>query len=285
MDDISQYIPLDKSWMIRMGVLDIVNSYQDVARFLEKQKILGDDLKALYRAARDWNSGKLIDVGESATLYRFLKFASWKLGRDVKLDPQGTLRDRKICNNPEIIHWPLQELLTLDGGTSQWASAAVLMGNKETLEKTPYKLRLTYETVSHWHVQRAKGDLWCPRFDETIYKQAIAFRELFMHGATRFVPVHSEDYCFARAFGLISPEDGERTWPGLKNHESDRIQHLEEMLRAADNGEVITSRDHRVVQAVVMRQKVRKRDVAVENKDAVNKSWPQFWDFVNYRTA
>jgi D-serine dehydratase len=69
---LKNFIPLDKSWIIRMGVLDLINKYPDALDFLEGQKNLSDDLVVLKRICRDWADKENIDVGESGTLYRFL---------------------------------------------------------------------------------------------------------------------------------------------------------------------------------------------------------------------
>lgn len=275
------YIPPDKSWMNRVGVLDIQHGYDDITKFLGSQDKLSDDLEALYRASIDWKSSDTVYVGESATLYRFLKFASWKLGKNKKFILDGSLKKRKICNNPEIVSYSLEELLKLDYGTSQWASASVLLGNEEKIENPPYKLKLTYEAVSHWKKQRKNRQCWEPRYDETILRQAVAYLELFKYGRTSFVPLHSEDYCFARAFGLINKEEGERLWSSLKGHESNRIEEMERALKDYENGREVDSRDHRVVQAVVMKSKLEGRDVKIKYTEAVNKSWPEFWKFMN----
>jgi len=275
------YIPLDKSWIIRMGVLDILNGYDDTIRFLEKQDQLSDDLQALYRSSIAWKSGEPIDVGESATLYRFLRFASWKLWLNKKFILCGTLTKRKICDNPEIIHYSLDELLKLDNGTSQWASASVLCGNEERINNPPYKLKLTYEAVSHWKQQRANNQCWIPRYDETILKQAITFLKLLKGKEATFVPEQAEDYCFARAFGFITKEEGESHWSSLHNQESDRIEEMEIVLYAAEKGVEIDSKDHRVVQAVAMFQKLKDKDIKVKYPKVVNKSWPQFWKFLD----
>jgi len=75
----NKFIPLDKSWVIRMGVLDLIHGYKDINNFLANQGNLSGDLLALKRVLKIWNSDKSVDVGESGTLYRFLKFISWKL--------------------------------------------------------------------------------------------------------------------------------------------------------------------------------------------------------------
>ncbi|MDP7324470.1 MAG: hypothetical protein QF632_06935 [Candidatus Woesearchaeota archaeon] len=268
------YIPFDKSWTIRMGVLDLVNGYSDSIGFLKKHyEDLGDDLQALYRASVQWNSGEQIDVGESGTLYRFLKFASWKLGNDKEFVLQGTLKDRTICDNPEIIDWPLEQLLTLDNGTSQWASASVLMGNPERIENSPYKLQVTYGAVDHWKTEREKGDIWTPRHDDTILAQASAYLGWLKEGKMDFTPQQAEDYCFARAFDVMTAEEGEELWPSLRGHESDRIAEMEQAL----GQEEVTSKDHRVIQAVVMSTM---RHIKINYPNSVNKSWPQFWRFL-----
>jgi hypothetical protein len=280
--EIMQYIPLDKSWMIRLGVLDILNGYDDITKFLSKQTNLSDDLQALYRVAQDWNSNQSLDVGESATLYRFLKFASWKYKLNKEFIKRGTLRKRKICNNPKIVNWPLEKLQTLDYGTSQWASASVLLGNKEIIQNPPYKLKLTYEAVSHWKERRSLGLCWIPREDETILRQALAYIELLETDKTSFIPEHSEDYCFARAFNLITSKEARKKWPSLYGHESKRIKHMEDVINQADKNEIINSTDHRAIQANVLSQKFKNKPVYIRNRNAVNKSWPRFYDFVQY---
>ncbi len=167
------YIPLDKSWMIRIGVLDLFNGYKDSQKYLEQNyDKLGEDLQSLYKALVQWGSQESIDVGESATLYRFLRFASWKLGSQKNFIRSGTLAQRKICDDPDIINWPLYRLLTLDNGTSQWASASILSGSQEKIENPPYKIQLTYDAVKHWNDKRLNKLTWEPRYDETIFNQA-----------------------------------------------------------------------------------------------------------------
>ncbi len=268
------YIPLDKSWMIRLGVLDLTRGYDDTVKFLElRLGTLSDDLRALHRASVQWNSQSVVNVGESGTLLRFLRFANWKLDEDKEFEIQGTLRDRNICNDPQIVNWNLPELLTLDNRTSQWASAAVLMGNTERVNDPPFKLSLTYEALRHWEDARANGRPWEARVDETISAQANAYLTWLSTGQIEFTPQQAEDYCFARAFGVITAKEGEERWPSLRGHESDRIIEMENALRE----KTITSRDHRVVQAVSM---LRGSEVKVEHPESVAKSWRMFWEFL-----
>jgi len=279
-----KYIPLDKSWIIRMGFLDIINGYDDINKFLEKQNNLGDDLIALKRVTEKWNTDEPLDVGESGTLYRFLQFYLWKNKIKREIIKKGTLKDRKICDNPEIVNWPLKKLLTLDNGTSQWASASIINGNKERIKVPEYKdkLQLSYEAVEHWNEKRKNNECWLPRYDKTIENQARAYLGLLKNKKLKFIPKHSEDYCFARAFNLITPEQGEKMFPSLIGHETDRIKEMEKALDEAEKYGQISSKDHRVIQAIAMKYKILGKKLIVQHPYVVSKSWPQFWDFLDY---
>ncbi|MFZ2484628.1 MAG: hypothetical protein WAX80_02970 [Minisyncoccia bacterium] len=275
-----KYIPLDKSWIIRMGVLDMVNGYDDIQKFLSKQDNLSDDLLALKRAVEAWKSDELIDVGESGTLYRLLKFASWKLGLNKKFITHGTLSERKITDDPSIVNLPQERLLELDNGTSQWATAAVLLGDGERLSSPPFKLALTYEAIDDWKQKRSKGLMWEPRYDETILNQSQTYLELLRGNKPKFVAKQAEDFCFAYTFGYMTAEEGEKRWPALRGHESDRVLEIQEMLSVAKEGREVSSKDHRVIQAIAMWGKVNNKPINILYPESVNKSWPQFWDFL-----
>ena len=274
-------IPLDKSWAMRMGLLGLLDGDRSTTDFLQKSyDTLSDDLKALHGVYDAWHSGKPIDVGESGTLYRFLQFAAWKKGLDKTFIRRGTLATRQICNDPHIVNLPLEELLKLDNGTSQWASAAMLMGGDIKLtDDLPYKLKITYTALEVWRstTDDALVDMY---YDDTIYKQAWAFIELRNGRRPGFAPEHSEDYCFARAFGYISREEGEALWPSLKGHESNRLEEMDRALACFESGEAVDSNDHRIVQAIGMLQQIKGKSAKIRNPSAVNKSWPQFWRFL-----
>lgn len=278
----NNFIPLDKSWIIRMGILDIIHGKKDISIFLDKQKNLSDDLLALKRAADEWNKNKPINVGESGTLYRFLQFVSWKQKLNKKFITKGTLAKRKITNNSKIINLSQPQLLKLDNKTSQWASVVALCGDKKRLKNAPYKLQLTYEAIGHWNSQRKKGKSWIFRYDETILAQAETLLKLLNGKKANFFPQQAEDYCFAFIFGYITKKEGQLRWPSLKGHESNRIKEMSEMLDAAKKGKTIISKDHRVVQAIAMWRKLNNKKVKILYPNSVKKSWPQFWKFLKF---
>ena len=284
-EDWLKFIPLDKSWIIRMGVLDLINGYSDINRFLENQDDLGEDLQALKRVADKWNSGE-IDVGESGTIYRFVRFYFWKNNIQREIKTSGTLieRSKKMCTDPEIINWSPEKLLELDNKTSQWATMAYLLGDRIKIENPPFKLQVTYDAVEHWEKQRKEGKIWEARQDKTILNQAFAFISFLQKQDTIFAPEQPEDYCFARAFGLTDELDGKARFPSLIGHETNRIEEMKNAIAQADNDEPVTSKDHRVIQAIVMRRAVMGKPIKILHQDFVHKTWPRFWDFIKYCT-
>ena len=277
---LKKYIPLDKYWLMRMGFLDILNGKDDIKKILGKEKNLGGDLKALLNVANSWQIKDEIEVGESGTLFRYLQFAIWKQNLHKKLIRKGTLLKREICNNPKIISWPLADLLKLDNRTSQWASAAILLGNEEVLKNPPYFLQVTYEALKHWKKRREKGLVYDIKHDEILLRQGEAFIEILEMGETSFVPSNPDDYCFARAFGLITKKKGVEKFPALKGHESNRLKEMEKCLGQFNREKLIETNDHRVVQAMAMLGILKNKKAEFSNKNCVSKSWPQFWNFL-----
>lgn len=274
------YIPLDKSWTIRMGVLDLMRGYDDTIKFLEKQKDLGEDLQALYRVSKNWRTTKQVDVGESGTIYRFLQYISWHQGLEKKFIKRGTLRKRKICNDRDIINRPLESLATLDNGTSQWMSAAILCGNTEKLRKEPYHVKMTRKAKAHYEKRRANNKCWDLRYDQTLLKQAKAIIEKYAGGKTSWVPVQAEDYCLARVFNLITPEEGKKRWPSLISHETNRLKEMEKESVNYRALRPIESKDHRVVQAFLSIGAIEGSGMGAKHPKCVNKTWPQFPTFL-----
>lgn len=281
-----EFIPLDKSWIIRIGVLDMIYGYREINRFLDVQTDLADDLLALKRACVLWNTDASIDVGESATLLRYLRFASWKFGLNKGFIKKGTLKRRRISNNPRLIHRSQRDLLKRiedeSAPTTQWASAAVLLGDEDRLPNAPYKLQLTYEAVEHWRRQREQGKPWDAKYDETIKVQAETFLRMLRGERPPFLALQAEDYCFARIFGYMTREDGEQ-WPNLIGHESNRLEEIEQVIARANAGEQIDSSDHRVIQAIVMWGIINGKAVKIRYPNAVRKSWSRFWDFIQWQ--
>jgi len=281
-----EHIPLDKSWIIRMGILDLINSKKDILRFLESQQNLGGDLKALQRIIVSWNdSSQPLDVGESGTIYRFVRFYTWKhkINREIKISDTLAKRVKRgaICNNPEIVNWQIEELLKLDNQTSQWATMAYLLGDRRKVKNPPFKLQVTYDAVEHWEQQRKKVKSWEARVDPTILNQALAFIDYLRTGKIKFSPEQAEDYCFARAFDVMTQEQGMKLYPSLEGHETPRFDEMEKSLIEAKSGKIISSEDHRVVQAIAMRYFLNRLGRSNFAKpDCVNKTWPKFWDFL-----
>jgi len=102
-NDFKKFIPQDKSWLTRVGVLDIIHGYTDIESFVEKQQDNNEDVLAIRNASQDWRNNRKVHVGESATLYRLLKFASWKGNLHKFFIKEGSLNNRKIMNDRKIV--------------------------------------------------------------------------------------------------------------------------------------------------------------------------------------
>lgn len=280
MKNITKYVPLDKSWTIRCLVLDILNGYEDGYEILSGQNWSSDILHAMF-AAKTWKTEEDIYVGESATLFRFLKFVAWKTNVKKNFILARTLLNRTVTDDPSIVNMSIKKLLTLDGGTSQWASAAYLCGERRDIpELPPFKLSETIRVQKIWKECREKKQPWPLVPDATIFGQMNASIQLAYIDGASWKPLQSEDYCFARAFDLVTPEEGKARWPSLENHETNRILEMERAILKFNSMGIIDSNDHRVVQSLVLRATHDKKDWLCTNTDCVSKSWPQFFDFV-----
>lgn len=272
--ELKKFIPFDKSHCIRMALLDLFRSKKDSCVNFD-EKLISGDLIALKIAIKDWISDKsVIYVGESGTLFRFFQFAIWKYKLDKVLEVRGTLANRAITRDINIVNLSQEELLKLDNGTSQWASAAALLGDTHRVENPPYKLALTYKCLDEW-----KPD-WKPIIDETIYNQAIYFYNLMRGCPTEFIPKQSEDYCFAYIFNKITKDEGKRKWPSLQSHESNRILEMDLNILKMEWGEKLPTKDHRVIHAIAMWAMINNRKVEFEYPQSAFKSWPFFWSFL-----
>jgi len=276
-----ELIPLSKYWSARLGFLDIINNTKCFIPLIENRKDIGDDLKVMIKISKEWKNKNEHNVGEAGALFRLLQFASWKFKLNKKFIKEKTLISRKICNNPDIVNWPIDKLLELDNNTPQWASASVLTGSKDKVPDN-FFLNLSKEAINYYNQVRKNGGFCELRYDETLLLQAEAFLDLLTNGKTDFKPKQQDDYCFARAFKLINKEEGEKRWTELRGHESDRLEEMELMIERLENGEDISSKDHRVVQAIAMLALLKNKKAKFSFTDCVSKSWPQFWEFLEY---
>lgn len=272
--DIKRFIPFDKSHFIRMSVLDLF--YNNSSKCLDfKDKDLSDDLIALKNAVEDWmHDEDEIRVGESGTLFRFFQFLIWKYNLDKGIKCSGTLINRPITRDKKIFKLSQKELLKLDNGTSQWASAKALFGDETRIKNPPFKLDLTYKCIDEWIPD------WKPIMDETIYNQALHFYKLMKGEDSNFVPKQSEDFCFGYMFGKITRLEALERWPSLQGHESNRLEEMDLNIDIYNSAEPLPTKDHRVIHAIAMWAKLHNQPIEFEHPEAAFKSWPFFWSFL-----
>lgn len=295
-DRILETIQPDTGGLIRGGFLDLTRGYGPdyLVKIIDGLGNPGTDTRDLRTWAVSFNDRSSLEM-ESGTLFRLVWFYHTARGIDRKLIPTKTLVERvkKMNLNPAMVGWPLEKLGTLDGGTSQYQTVAVLMGNNETLTRVPFYLRKTYDWKAEWEEDRPAGRMWKVPRDPTLIAQSEDYIHYLKTGRIRTVPKELGDcdlYCFLRTFGAVDRAWGEKNWPQLAKHESNRFETTEEMLKQIERGESVTSSDHRVVEAgakliqarELMAGRVSPSVDAIRsqflNSDCVAKKWPGFWN-------
>jgi len=303
LEQIEVFTPLDKSWLITLGILDLINDrQQNIINFLDSQdpSTLGTDLRALKGIAEAWPNRftQALDPGESGRLYRTVKWYYWQNNLDLELPTSETLTARRarITNNPAIIHWSPEQLLALDNNTTQWATTQYIFSprdqrrkvaprfhhGKKLVRSADFKLRVGYGATEHFDSKKEKGEKWQARIDQTIFNQYVAFIECLRTGTMCYAGEQAEDYCFERAFDLVDEKEGRLIYPSVGGHETDRFKEMERVITIADKTGVIDSKDHRVVQAMVMRATAKGLSYTLANPGALNKTQPKFLEFVDY---
>lgn len=277
-----KFIPLDKSHSLCLGAIDIIHGRGE--RFLREidkwaysnNNNVPIDVRAACSCARVWNDPKSsIPVGNSKTLYCLLKFAMW-LKNDQRMCLVGDdLFSRETCRDPSVTKWDQKKLMTLEGGSPQWASASVISGDKEKIYDAPYHLSLTYRAIHQWNTGK-----YALQLDKPILGQSRAFQDLLKSRSTSWEPETPEDYCFARSFDKISLSSGRQKWPFLMCKASNRILQMETAMSEYNQGKTISSYDHRIVQAIAMKSLFDSKSISFSNPTVVDKSWPSFWEFL-----
>ncbi len=278
----TRLIPDSKSWGIRGGVLALREGSAVVLRYLDQNNYVRGDLGALRRASREWLAGSVnIPVGESRTLLICLTVLDKLDGGHRNFIREGTLRDRPVSRCPELGELPPQKLLAMDGGTTQWATAMYLAGDRRKVQNPDPKLAMTYEAVDEWRARRSMQLRWETRKDSVLLAQAEAYVRFLRTGKMEFEPKEAEDFCFARMFGLMTDGEGAKRWPKLALHESDRLRSVSVAWGQVTRELGVDSTDHRVVQAAAMFAKAHSLEAKFYHPTAVDKSWPLFWDWLD----
>ena len=285
-DEILEYIPWCKSWTERMAILDATRGYaKNSSKILQKYEgELSDDLKSVKNCIDVWDKPEIpLNVGEAGTWYRLLWFYFTKNNIKREIIKEGTLKGREVCNNSEIVDskkWPPERLLTLDDGTTQFATAAYLCGDERIVKDIIYytpkyeKLHMTYESVPYWNEKIKNNEPWEMRKDKTIERQVRAYLQYLKTGHMVFVPRHSEDYCFAKIFNTMPPEL-ENSFTSVKKHESDRTK-INDAIEEARIYHKTSSKDHRIITNLVLDYLAKGIDLHVEHPENISKAWPKY---------
>ena len=293
-------IPIDTGGLIRVGMLDLTRGYGacDLVKTLDSMGELGTDARDLRNLATSWNSVEPIEM-ESGTLFRIAWFYFTKMNIPRQIIPVRTLvkRVEKMELDPDMVNWSLAKQGTPEGGTSQYQTAAILFGNQETLEEIPFYVRKTYNIRANWEENRATGKVWDVPRDPTLITQSKDYIHYLQTGEVLTIPDRLGDcdlYPFLRIFGAIGRKWGEKNWPQLAEHESNRFKTADEALTSLREGKPIVSDDHRIVEAAaqyIQAENLRTNNNVLpvrnimdrfSNPNCVSKKWYRFWEAMTY---
>ena len=290
-------LPISKSRAIRLLLLGLRDHDDRVTKSLlrlSENIQLPDDVSRMWGACRFWHGQKNIHVGESATVLRFLWWFNQVQKAGKNFVRKKTLLDREITLDPEMLSWTIFDLLDkskVPEGTSQLASAASLCTPWQYVRvttKCPHQLQITYQVLDEWNVYLKTGKLPEAGIDPTIEAQAKAFIRVNTGGEWQFEMAQQEDFPFAYIMlGEWALTEAKKQWPSLANHESNRFTEVEQAKNEWLTMNTVSSRDHRVIQAVALfallkGYKPKKIKAGIKYPEAVAKSWPAFYHFLDW---
>ena len=270
-------LPLEKSMYANLALRDLINGNPRTAQFLRSQSLLPIDLLTVMETSELILAGERdIPVREGGAWARKLALASATFDWGLRLQKSGSLEGRPDEFTEDMVTWSLSELGTLNKGSSQLQSAAIMCGNSEPIPPdASYHLKLAYE-ARDLHEQWPQDKPWEVMRDRTHRRQSIAHLGWLVTGRMVFTPIQPEDYPFGRVFDIMTAEEARALgWGSLAGHESPRFESVDESIDQALAGEIVTVNDHRPIQALRRRYGFALRFAHTE---AISKSWllPQF---------
>jgi hypothetical protein len=271
-----------KAWANR-GVVKALQERSPVLYdWLRRENHFLGDLGAARLASEAWLSGsREIPVGKSRTLNIMLRALDLTEGGHRTFLKDEELAKRRVSEREDILFLPAQQLLALEGGTTQWLSAVYQISDaKKQLELRPFmdadpKLIMTVESDAEWKGREHMQLRWEPRKDQVLLAQAEAYVQFLLTGRMDFVVKEREDFAFGIFFEKFTVEEGAKRWPGLAKHESNRLISVVEAKNQVMKGQPVDSEDHRVIQASMMFAQAHGIEVNILHPDSVSKSWPR----------
>lgn len=263
--------PLDKSWIKCLTVLEIKNGGDAIKNFLNNfpDDEIGDDVRACKDALNVfYKHNKLIPVGNFRSLA-------------VALDKM--FKQRQFQNHDILMGSQLRKRQLHDINSSQDTSAHILVSNDSYLENrilnsdVPIRPHIHTAILAKNYFNDLKfvqKHMNIYREDNTIETQFNYFMARLCGKDKKLIIESAEDVPLAVIMNEMTLEEAEKNYPQLRHHETDRIKEMKEMKRGINHSE-----DHRIIMARAMWDVLNGNDYEkVLFKDAVNKSFPKFWE-------
>jgi hypothetical protein len=255
----------------------------------------GEDIQAAIRVGRQLQDPEsVLQPGDSRTLLIYTRVHLYTRGMfDREIELTSMQVSREVEDDPEILGMSLLDSLSLSGGTTQWASALILLQGREDWEIKD--LLATIPKEQHTMILRSvrvRNELQQNIRKQKPFELTEADRERTITGEAQhlftrlstglnplIVPTHSEQVIQAVMNGSITLKEAERNFPMLRQHETDRIAELTKVM----NQEVVDTPDHRMFFGAVNTRD--EPEFTERSERAGNKTAPKFLESVAVNRA
>lgn len=254
-------LPFDKKILKACAVLEIVNQSKFVEEFLlENYDQLNDDCKSIYLALVNRYNEK-IPVGNYGGLYEALDFLyhdHFRIEKKFVLGKQ--LQSRPRADNTSSKVWSTKILLG-------YSDASFKLGN--------YFVNLADDVRKAW-LKNKINKKFLSKKDENIRR----VMEYYWNGK-KFPVDNSEIAVFKAVIDEKSTNKLVLENPTWKSHETDRTESIFTTLKEYHARKTITTQDPRIAMSIVLKGKLEKQDVELQNPVCLTKIFPRFWECLN----
>lgn len=250
-------IPYDKYWLFGLGILDMLNNYDDIYSFLElNTNNLTNDLYDFKLTFLDWYADKsIIYIGKSYALYNILLFIMTKLNVNKQLYFDNTIVEYN--NTLNYINYTQKELVDIN---IYWCIALILLGDPIRLSNPPVKIDIIYNAYQYWKEKRNKDEYLIDR--KNIYIKNLFNYYLDLQNNSIEIDIE-----------IVLPKMLKMINYNIEYMDSTRIKLLIEQY----NNGIIELKDSKLIECIVLISILCKKKLVIKYPELVKKNWNQFW--------
>lgn len=277
-------IPYDKYWILQMGILDMINDKDSIFIFLENNQNITEELKNFKITYLDWTFNKnIVYVGYSNYIYYVLIYIIYKKNLNIELFTDDNIK--KINDNEikKILDFSQNNLIDLgekDIYYIYFASALILLGDEERLDSPPLFIKKTYKIVDEWNKSYNMDENWDLKYDPIIEHQFNYLKKYNSNNHISFIPKYSEDFFYYSILrdNLKIKKNSYNCFNKIKQNLL-LLKEIKDTLYQYKTDKTILSKNDRIIQAIVIKSILEKKNIKVKYPNCVQKSWNNFWNY------